>query len=95
MEVTAIQLTSGYNYFVLISNDKCFSHSVDIASLLNLNVHVYNKLLIEKVIKHDNYHLRYDSGIFFKLNNIPKETYIERFKDTFNKELTLLALGGA
>lgn len=59
----------------------------------------YVENLIDKVIKHNDYILCENNcgrvyNIIFKLNNTPKEVYIERFKNVFMKELTNLILGG-
>lgn len=88
--------------FVLDTPRKIYGSSYLLSKILNVDQTEFNRILVEKVIQHDHYiitdnstHNQYSSNDFyFKLNYTSRETYIERFKNTFNKELTLLALGG-
>lgn len=93
-----IKLSSFYDneaYFEITTEEGVFYTSKMISNLLNLNLTTYNRLLIEKVIKHEDFAIdQYTKDVSFMINNIPKETYIERFKDIFIKEITLLTLGG-
>lgn len=86
-------------YFSLNKEGATYETSACISELFNINIDDYNKILIEKVIQHNLYFTNIATSqkgddIVFKLNDISKEVYIERFKNTFNKELTLLILGG-
>lgn len=88
--------------FEIIFNNKLYINSLKISNLLNLDTNLYNKLLIEKVIQHDNYkESTFKSGtiifkdVSFKLQDTSTKTYLNRFKEAFSKELTLLTLGGA
>lgn len=98
-------------YFSILINEQLFDTSKKISKLLNLDIDLYNKILIEKVIKYNSYFTGYSileptksKDLVFSLNNPPtektlikqsKETYITRFKETFTNQLTLLSLGGA
>lgn len=73
--------------------------SFKIAKIFNLEIDTYNKILIEKVIKHDRYLIAPDNNesvfskdLTFELLYDSLKTYIERFKEIFAKELVLLAL---
>lgn len=98
MKIFVTQVVSGNSYFEIANDGKLLSDSQEISNLLNLDVDVYIELLAKNVIKHNNYKTyNYnctEKDILFKLNDIPKETYVERFKDAFTNQLTLLALGG-
>lgn len=70
-----------------------------ISKKLNLPIEAYNKKLIEKVIKHDEYIIVDDDpsasfylDIVFPLSGKKSSTYIERFKDEFANELILLKM---
>lgn len=68
-----------------------------ISETLGLGIEKYNKILIEKVIRHDNYRIEEDDDfgecdLFFYSEGVSKEIYIERFKEVFLKELTTFAL---
>lgn len=87
------------SYFVIILNDIMFYSSSAIAKLLNLSVSNYNDILVKEVIKHKYYNIRGTSphlclflNLTFHLDNISKDIYIERFKETFADKLTLLNL---
>lgn len=82
-------------YFeVSTENDAAYT-SRSISELFNINVDLYNQLVVDKVVKHKNYVIdKFEKDLTFKHNNISKNTYIERFKNTFINELTLLSLGG-
>lgn len=97
---------NNYNFSITIE-DNCFMTSGSISKLLNLDIITYNNALIKYVIQHNKYEsnlfLDYfvpntsnknDKDITFHLNDVSEEVYLERFKNTFNKELTLLSLGG-
>lgn len=104
MKVDLIKLFTGDLYFEVVSSKSVCSTSNNIANLFNLDVDKYNDLLINEVIKHSNYKTNRSVNSFvfntstidivFHLNDVPKEIYIERFKETFFNELTLLTLGG-
>lgn len=93
-----INLSLFYNdeaFFEITTEESVFYSSSAITNLLNLDLIKYNKLLIEKVIRHEDFIVdQYTKDVSFMLNNISKKTYIERFKNTFVKELTLISLGG-
>ena len=90
-----IEMTIKKHCYFCITDNFSAATSKEFADLFNLDTNTYNKLLTDKVIKHSNYTIDvYNKDLMFDLNNISKEIYIERFKDTFSNELTLLALGG-
>lgn len=72
--------------------------SRSISETLGLSIEKYNGILIEKVIRHDSYRIEEEDDIFgecdlfFYAEGVSKETYVERFKEVFLKELTTFAL---
>lgn len=67
----------------------------EIAKLFNLDTNIYEKTLIAKVIKHENFEkVVYNPDLIFSQNGVPMKTYIERFKEAFAPQLTLLTLEG-
>lgn len=97
MKIELVNYTNVENWFKIVIDGKEISSCRCIAKLFNLDIDTYNKLLIEKVIQHDSYYetdFGEEDDFEFGLNNIPKEVYVERFKETFLEELTTLALGG-
>ena len=94
MKIRLSEMTEGQYYFIVTANfTACTSGGFSI--LFNIDVDIFNQLLIDKVIKHKNYLIERDNkDMYFTLNGLPKETYIERFKDAFTNELTLISLGG-
>lgn len=87
--------------FLLCADDRSYYTSYEISKQLGLNVNLYNKILVEQVIKHKIYSKNEEAQLVslmhdlsFSLNKVKPEVYIERFKDVFAKELTLLSLGG-
>ena len=82
-------------YFeVSTKNDAAYT-SRSISELFNINVDLNNQLVVDKVVKHKNYYIyRLSKDIEFDLCNVSKEIYIERFKNIFTEQLTLLTLGG-
>lgn len=94
MKIKLTKLFTGEFYFEIINNDDVYSTSKEISKAFNLDVDVYNSILANKVIQHKQYNYIYIyEDLVFYLNNISMKTYINRFKNTFIKELTLLALG--
>lgn len=99
MEIKLTEFSFGLCCFKLDTETVSYFTSESISKLLNLDTDLYNKLLIEKVIKHDDYKIN-DRRLFpsctkhlsFQLNDIPKEIYIERFKEAFADQLILLTL---
>lgn len=98
MNIFVTEYVSGNSCFEVVNNGKLLSNSEKISNMLDLDVDTYTNLLIEKVIQHNNYKTYTyncsEKDTLFKLNDILKETYVERFKDAFADQLTLLALGG-
>lgn len=91
-----IKLITSYtnkNYFSIIIGNTRICSSKNIANLLNLDINIYNRLLIEKVIQHNKYSMTRNE-LAFSCNNVSKEVYIKRFKDVFSNQLILLTLGG-
>lgn len=87
--------------FSLYMKDKNYYTSYEISKQLGLNVNTYNKILVEQVIKHGIYSLNKEAQIIslindlsFSLNKVKPDIYIERFKNTFARELMLFSLGG-
>lgn len=101
MKVTLLQSIFGNNCFGIRIDEVVYHTSKTISKILNLDVDTYNQILIDKIIKHHNYDIIKDfctipnhaKNLSFNLNNVSKEVYINRFKEVFNKELILLALG--
>lgn len=73
------------------------STSARMADILKLDLDTYNKILIEEVIQHSYYkispsgHVPLSKDIIFELNDESKETYINRFKEAFAKELVFVS----
>lgn len=74
-----------------------------IADLFKMSVDNYNEILINKVIKHDKYRVEtftdmykvsYVRDVTFVLNGTLESVYVNRFKEAFAPQLTLLTLGG-
>lgn len=93
-----------YNFLIATEN-RGYTTSSSIANLFNLNLDTYNEILVKEVIKHPCFESRNfmkfpflgvesNKDIVFYLNDIDEEVYIERFKNVFAKQLTLLKLGG-
>lgn len=87
------------SFEIITSNGEFHNTSKSIARLLNIPVETYNQLLIDKVIKHKFFKLHsHGAGVCadltFDLKCLSKEDYLQRFKDTFSEQLTLLTLGG-
>lgn len=98
VEIAQSSLGQAYFYLVVDSNRMVIrSTSAKIASILKLDLDIYNKILIKKVIKHKHYEI-YDGQMFlskditFNLGSVSEKTYVERFKEAFAKELVLLVL---
>lgn len=81
-------------YFIAFAKfTVCTSRGFSI--LLNIDIDLFNNLLITKVIKHSSYTMyKNHKDVEFILNDTPEETCINRFKEIFINELTLLAIGG-
>lgn len=95
MKINLSQFGTNQNYFSIFINGKNICTSKNIANLFNLDTDFYNKLLIEKVIRHDRVFVsKYCKDLEFNLCNTPKETYKKRFEETFLNQLTSLVLGG-
>lgn len=95
MKINLSQFGTNQNYFSILINDMNICTSENIANLFNLDTDFYNKLLIEKVIKHDRVFIsKHCKDLEFNLCNIPKEIYKKRFEDVFADQLILLALEG-
>ena len=101
MKITLLESYFGNFCFGIRIKENVYHTSERISKVLNLDLDTYNHLLVKKVIQHRSYYIsnnpfpipNHDKHLTFDLNNISKETYIERFKNTFNKELILLVLG--
>lgn len=100
MEIELTKLLTGECYFEITIGDDVYSTSEEISEILNLDLDTYNRILANKIVRHKNYVMCMNGSIdvykdlVFDLCNIPEETYIDRFKETFTEQLTLLALGG-
>ena len=95
MIIKIVQYKASRSYFEMHVQGRVAYTSKGISKLLNLDLDLYNKLLVEKVIKHNHYvKSKYHNDFEFDLCNTPEEIYIERFKETFINQLTLLTLGG-
>lgn len=101
LTVNLISATEFKVYFsITIDDDDYYATSTDIAEFFNLSIDTYNKILINKIIQHDNYEInKSDTSVFYKdimfeLKNIDYKIYIERFKEAFAPQLTLFTLGG-
>ena len=91
------------HYFIIINYDKktLYDTSVLISDLLDIDLDEYNEKVINEVVKNKNYSIyrgsssgrRLYKDLTFEADK-EEEVYIERFKDVFVKELTLLSLGG-
>lgn len=81
------------NYFTLLIDNEDFHNSESIADIFNLNVDTFNKLLIEKVIKHSYYTIsKHHKDFEFSLCGKSKEIYIKCFKEAFAEQLILFIL---
>lgn len=84
-------------YFNIEHDGDYYSTSEEIANFFNLDVDLYNQLLVDKVIQHNNYSISEESeyntfDALFGRECIDDETYVDRFKEAFAPQLTLLAL---
>lgn len=89
------------HYFIIVNYDNktFYDTSVIILDLLDIDLNEYNEKVINEVIKSKNYSIyngaslgkRLYKDLTFKSDK-EEEIYIERFKDTFVKELTLLSM---
>lgn len=103
--ISLSNLIGNTHNFLISTKNRGYTTSGSIANLLNLDVDTYNDRLIREVIQHPCFKnvfaanfpflkAKLDRNIVFYLNDVPKETYIERFKEVFVEQLTLLELGG-
>ena len=93
MKIDVFMFRDEEAYFSIFISDAAFYTSKNIANLFNLDIDYYNNLVIDKVIKHEDFTIdEYTNDLAFKHNNISKEIYINRFKEVFADQLTLLAL---
>lgn len=89
------------NTFKITANMRTYYTSSQIASLFNMDIETYNKILIERVIQHDLFKIHNNSKAHFKKNvsfsqnNISDEAYIKRFREAFAEQLILLTLSGS
>lgn len=82
-------------YYFRFDNEPTACTSKGISKLFDLDVNTYNKLLIDKVIQHNKYSINPDTkDLLFVLNNTSEEVYLNRFKEIFTNQLTLIYLGG-
>lgn len=96
MTIDLVQYLSNKNYFIISINNDDYYSSESISELLNLDLDLYNNLLINKVVKHPSYAIGGGThkDLEFNSNSISRETYINRFKEAFSDQLILLTLGG-
>lgn len=95
MKIDLTEFGINRNYFCISIGNRDVYSGKSISKLLNLDVDTFNQILIDKVVKHKNYYIyRLSKDIEFDLCNVSKEIYIERFKNIFTEQLTLLTLGG-
>lgn len=87
-------------FSLCLGEKNCYT-SYEISKHLGLNVNTYNRILIDQIIKHKIYSVNKEAQIVslmndlsFSLNKVNPDTYIERFKNVFARELMLLSLGG-
>lgn len=95
--------SSVYSYFYIIRGKSLYNTSRGIAKLFKMDVNEYNKKLIKEVIGNNKYEINDEgnslssSDLNFVAENIsPEENkiYVDRFKNAFIKELTILKIGG-
>lgn len=93
------QFSSSKAYFyITIDKNVIAATSFKISKHFGLDIDIYNDILAKKVIQHGDFLISPGNGsvfskdIAFALHNISAETYVERFKEVFCKELTMLAL---
>lgn len=88
-------------YFSIISDFKdgkiVRNTSELISKALGLDIIHYDEILINKVIQHKHYRIENNEifgkgDVFFYDEGLRKEVYVERFKEVFLEELTVLAL---
>lgn len=92
------RLDKHYSFFV-DTGERILYDSYKLAKAFNLSRLGFANILIDEVIKHSKFIFYNDIDgeivdVTFKLNNLSKEVYIERFKETFTEQLMLLVLGG-
>lgn len=78
-------------FFLIHSEDLIAFSSEGIASALNITVEQYFDTLAKEVIRHGNISIKSSNKIFLS-KGISNEVYVERFKEAFAPQLTLLAL---
>lgn len=86
------------HYFVLEADERMTVYNYDsgISHLLSISEKEYRKRLREKVLFDcvDNKNTFYETDTEFYLSGIPEETFVERFKEEFEKELITLTICG-
>lgn len=86
------------HYFVLEVNERgnVYNYDSEISYLLSISEKEYRKRLRENVLFDcdDSENTFYETDTEFYLSEKPGETYIERFKEEFEKELVTLAICG-
>lgn len=103
--ISLSNLIGNTHNFLISTKNRGYTTSGSIANLLSLDVDTYNDKLIKEVIQHPCFKnvfaasfpflkAKLDRNIVFYLNDVPKETYIERFKEAFAPQLILVSLDG-
>lgn len=100
-----INMTFKEHYcFWIIDGANEYYTSFGISSLFDMSVYEFNKIMIEKVIQHNNYLIAdkkdefLDNDLIFNLKNnkgeeVPFKKYMDRFKETFAPQLMMVSLG--
>lgn len=87
-------------YFVIDIPETYICSSNYMSEMFEMTKEGFENTLVMKVIKHNDLLIYKDQNdetsfdISFKSNGIPDEVYIDRFKEAFATQLTLLILGG-
>lgn len=94
-----VSLIDGKWRFLIINRRQFFLTSPTISKLLNISLEEYENRVINNVIKHKNTEVIFASdfnkrNVAFKEDDVPEENYVDRFKEEFAEELTLIVLGG-
>lgn len=95
MEIRIFRTIGGSVNIYLAHKGSVFLSCREISELLNLDLDVYEKTLINKVIEHENFKkVARGHDLVFSQNGVPIKTYVKRYKEAFAPQLTLLTLEG-
>lgn len=97
MKVIVSLIDGKWRFFVV--DKRCYFSSSDIAKCFNISLEDYENRVVNNVIKHKDFEVTFASNpnkrnIAFEANDILEDTYVERFKEEFVREMISLTLSG-